>query len=776
MKKRNFHRVLSLLLTLALLLGFALPAAAQEAQGSGLSFRKIENEGSSYLQQMEEQEPEQLYDDDEIVRVSIVLEQPSVLERGFSARKVAENRQAQAYASELKRAQADVTAKINKAIGSELDVCWNLTLAVNLISANVAYGSIEKIEKIAGVREVVLEAKYEPCVVDTAEESSPNTATSGKMIGSSAAYMAGYTGAGSRVAIIDTGLDMDHQSFSAEGYAYAMTQLAEKEGMTLEAYLKHVGALTAEEIQEKLPQLNVAQRAPSATGETLYKNLKVPFGYNYVDNQISYVDHDKDSQGGHGSHVAGIAAANRYVKDDEGVYQDAAETVFATGVAPDAQLVIMKVFGIKGGAFDADYVAAIEDAIVLDCDSVNLSLGTVYPGFTRNALYEKVFQSFADSDIVISISEGNSNHWAAYAGHGKQGYLYGDDVSMHTGGSPGTYPEALTVASANNDGGVGYYFTVGSRNIIYTESLYTNEALYTLAGEQEYVFIDGFGLEEDWAAIGEALKGKIAVCSRGSSSFYQKAEAAVQYGAIATIIYNNAEGVINIDLSPYTKTQPVVSITQTSGAAMKENAAAVLDAEGKVLYYTGSMTISDVVSASQYDSKYYSISSFSSWGVNGSLKLKPEIIAPGGSIYSVDGTVDGGKAYTTMSGTSMAAPQVAGMAAVVAQWVKENDLSEKLGISPRKLVQSLLMSTSVPMEQKAGQYYSVIQQGSGLANVGNAVLADSYLLMNEDATEDYADGKIKVELGDDPQRTGEYSFSFSLNSMNDSTQRYVLSA
>ena len=79
---------------------------------------------------------------------------------------------------------------------------------------------------------------------------------------------------------------------------------------------------------------------------------------------------------------------------------------------------------------------------------------------------------------------------------------------------PGSYSQSLTVASADNDGAVGYYFTVGDRNVVYTETSYQNEPLRTLAGEQEYVFIDGFGLEEDWAAIGEALKGKIAICSR----------------------------------------------------------------------------------------------------------------------------------------------------------------------------------------------------------------------------------------------------------------------
>ena len=52
------------------------------------------------------------------------------------------------------------------------------------------------------------------------------------------------------------------------------------------------------------------------------------------------------------------------------------------GVAPDAQLITMKVFGKNGGAYDSDYMAAIEDAILLGCDVVNLSLGSSNPGNT----------------------------------------------------------------------------------------------------------------------------------------------------------------------------------------------------------------------------------------------------------------------------------------------------------------------------------------------------------------------------------------------------------
>ena len=179
------------------------------------------------------------------------------------------------------------------------------------------------------------------------------------------------------------------------------------------------------------------------------------------------------------------------------------------------------------------------------------------------------------------------------------------------------------------------------------------------------------------------------------------------------------------------------------------------------------------------------MSSFSSWGVPGSLELKPEITAPGGYIYSVDGIVPGGESYENMSGTSMAAPQVAGMAALVGQYIREAGLEEKTGHTARQLAQSLLMSTAVPQLEDFGQdaegndlgdgYYPVLRQGAGLANVGAAVSADSYILMGEDATKSYADGKIKAELGDDPEKTGRYEFSFSIFNLTESEQTYALS-
>mgnify|MGYP000782406265 FL=1 len=103
------------------------------------------------------------------------------------------------------------------------------------------------------------------------------------MIGSSAAYAAGYTGAGTRVAVTDTGLDMDHQCFDEAAFAYSLSLLE-----------KEYDLLDAEDITAVPDQLNAKERTPSLTAEKLYKTSKVPYGYNYIDKTASYVDHDKD--------------------------------------------------------------------------------------------------------------------------------------------------------------------------------------------------------------------------------------------------------------------------------------------------------------------------------------------------------------------------------------------------------------------------------------------------------------------------------------------------
>ena len=704
------------------------------------------------------------YADDDVVRVSIVLNSKSTLEK-YSTEDITSNKKAMNYRASLEKEQAKVVKKIEKKLGETLDVKWNLTLAANVISADVKYGDLETILNLSSVKEIWIEQQYE------ITDETDSTISSSEMVYATYAWANGYTGAGQLVAVIDTGTNQDHISFSGEALEYSLT----KDGKSLSDY----DLLTKEDITAVASQLNAYKTMDDSFDvDASYKSLKIPYSFNYVDENYT-TDHDSDSQGEHGSHVSGIAAANRYVKVN-GEFVDATTSVYAVGVAPDAQIITMKVFGKAGGAYDSDYMAAIEDAIVLGADSCNLSLGSGAAGLTFSSGYQNIMDSLVENNTVVTISSGNSYSWSTNSD--TSGYLYNGDVNFATGGSPGTYVNALTVASADNIGTTGLPLVFNSDvTAFYSESSnYTNAPILTVAGDYDYVYVDGVGTEEQFAAVNKvvSLEGKVVICNRGTTSFYEKGNAAATYKPVAIVCANNTSGTINMNLTGYTATTPFVSITLESAESVKSTSTATqtvtVDENSSVTVYTGKVTISKqaaaVVTSTREDA---TMSDFSSWGIPGSLIMKPEITAPGGSIYSVDGMGD--DTYENMSGTSMAAPQTAGMAAILSQYIKENDLTTKLGMSQRAIINSLLMSTATPMYDPYGDYYPILQQGSGLADVYAATESASIITMNEDATASYEDGKVKVELGDDPDKTGVYTYSFNITNFSDSDLTYKLS-
>ena len=784
----TFKRFLSLALVLSVLLGWALPANALDL---GISFRQVSND--SVYGDLFDREPANIqqdvkrYADSDPVRISIILEEAGTIEAGYDINGIAGNKAAMNYRDELQSQQDSVVEDIEDATSEELDVVWNLTLAANLISANTTYGQVDKIAKVKGVKAVIVEEPYDPAVVETSE-ADPNMATSGIQTGAPITHAAGYTGAGSRIAVIDTGVDVAHLSFDSGAFDYSLAIQAEKNGMSTDDYLAGLDLLDAAEIAGVLQYLNATENL-NVDADDLYVNSKIPFGFNYIDVDLD-ITHLNDNQGEHGSHVAGIATANTYVPKGDGTYEDAISTVFAQGVAPDAQLIVMKVFGKEGGAYDSDYMAAIEDAILLGADSINLSLGSGDAGMTyaAEAAYQLIMDNLVNSGAVVCMSTGNNSYWAESAENGLP-YLYLDDVNMQTGGSPGSYTNSLGIASVNNAGFVAPTINVGNDKAAYNETSYTNDPISTVAGDVEYVFLNGIGQPAEFAALeaaGASLQGKLVLCYRGTTSFSEKANAAAEKGAKAVAIVNNQSGIIKMDLTDYKYTAPVVALLQTGGEIFKAGGTPIYGSNNEILGWTGSAKIDAQVSPHYYGDAYYTMSAFSSWGVPGDLSMKPEITAPGGEIHSVGGAYKDGNSivyddhasYVVMSGTSMASPQVAGMAALVAQYIREEGLEAKTGVNVRALAQSLLMSTAVPIldGNNSGYYYPVIQQGAGLANVSAAVSADSYLMMAADATDSYADGKIKVELGDDPTKAGEYTFTFTINNLTDEEKTYLLSA
>ena len=768
------RRVLSVLLVLAMVVSMSPMAFASPFdRDRKLGLEKVDGFKADLLMEtpaLEEQEDPTDYADTDVVRVSIVLKDLPTLKQ-FSTKSISSNPEALAYRNELKSRQAVLTAAIERQAlkGEKLDVVWNLTLAANVISANVPYGTIDAISKVVGVSQVVIEERYDP--MTTSDVAEPYQSIASGMVGAGNAWASGYTGAGTRIAIIDTGLDTDHQSFNVGAYRYALSQQAESKGMDVDSYIESLDLLDKAEVEAVFQNLNVypfVQHDLGSKSGAWYVNEKIPFAVNYVDRNYKFT-HDYDAQGGHGSHVAGIAAANRFIPNGKGGYDNALEAVYTQGMAPDAQIIVMKVFGNTGGAYESDYMVAIEDAIWLGCDVVNLSLGS-NKGFSRSRLYQDILDSLAESDTVVAIAAGNSGHWADHSANGV-GHLYAEDVDVSVIGSPSTVTNSFSVASVENNGITDFYIRVGENILFYTPGVLDNAYLPGLetlkAGDYAYVITDGLGTAEEAAAAAKLVADPakaIFVCQRGEISFADKAANSAAAGFAACIVYNNAEGSFNMNLQGYEGKAPCVSITDIQGRMLKDAA------ENGI----GTMYVSNTVIPGEGDGTVV-MSSYSSWGVPGSLQLKPEITAPGGNIYSVDGTDRSGKAYMNSSGTSMAAPQIAGMTAVVMQYIRENGLTEKTGLTERQLATALLMATAEPIiDTTSNNPYPVMQQGSGLANVAAALEAESFIRMDPMSTSGAADGKVKVELGDDPARDGIYAFGFTIHNFSNTVGVYSL--
>ena len=531
----------------------------------------------------------------------------------------------------------------------------------------------------------------------------------------------GYDGSGIVVAVLDTGIDYTHSAFSLDNF----------NSSTLGLTYTDVEALLGDTTASKLVDgLNAAD---------VYINEKIPYAFDYADNDADAYPINNE----HGTHVSGIIAGN----DDE-----------ITGVAPNAQLVEMKIFSdVYDSAISSWILNALEDCVVLGVDVINMSIGTAC-GFARetdeeflSGVYEKILEQ------GISLVVAASNSYNSTYGSEKNGNLgLTSNPDSGTVGSPSTYDAAMSIASVS--GVKTPYLTYGDTIIYFTESVgrVSEEKTFVkdlLGGEKdsveiEYILIPGAGRSADYTGLD--VTGKLVLVSRGSTTFEEKAAVAQKMGAAGLIIYNNVSGDIKMNVGD--ATIAVCSISQDDGE--------MLAAAG-----SGTLTISVDQTAGPF------ISDYSSWGPTPSLQIKPEITAHGGSIYS---SVPG-QDYDRISGTSMACPNVAGMTALLRQYVKENfpDIASD-SVAVTTMVNRLMMSTADILLNTNGNPYSVRKQGAGNANLNNCAATSAYIqTCNADGS---AMTKTKIELGDDPQKTGVYTMTFDLVNFGSAALTYDLSA
>ena len=527
----------------------------------------------------------------------------------------------------------------------------------------------------------------------------------------------GYDGSGMVVAVLDTGLDAKHTAFSVNNFT------SQKLGLTYDDVSAVVANTTAATLTEGL------------TVDDVFINNKVPFGYDYADKDPDpYSTHNN-----HGTHVSGVIVG----KDDT-----------ITGVAPNAQLVAMKIFSdVMDTARSAWILAALEDCVILGVDVINMSLGTAC-GFSResdeeiiNGVYDKI--RAAGISIVVAASNSYSS---AYGSEANGNLPLTSNPDTGTVGSPSTYEGAMSVASI--DGTPTPYLLHGDTIIYFQEA--NNGAAEELSffdrllgdansKEFEYVVIPGIGRTADYTGLD--VKGKLVLVRRGDNTFEEKAMIAENQGAAGIIIYNNVSGEIKMNVG--NAKLAVCSISQDDGELLAAQ--------------SGTLTISRDQASGPF------ITDFSSWGPTPDLKIKPELTAHGGNILS---SITGG-GYDRLSGTSMACPNLAGVIILMRQYVVENfpEIAND-NVKVSALVNQLLMSTADIVLNTNGQPYAVRKQGAGLANLMNALSTDAYIT-TKDETGAVMD-KTKLELGDDKSKTGVYTLNFTVNNFGDTNRTYTV--
>lgn len=484
----------------------------------------------------------------------------------------------------------------------------------------------------------------------------------------------GYTGEGVKVAIIDTGIDYTHANFGGPG--------------TVEAY----EAANAAETQPADPAY-FGPNAPRIKGGWDF------VGDDYNANDAAHSTPKPDANpldcNGHGSHVAGTTGGNGVTADGQtytGPYDASTaskEWTIGPGVAPEVDLYAVRVFGCAGSTDVV--VPAIDWAVDHGMDVINMSLGS---DFGRSDDPDAVAASNAvGAGVVVVTSAGNA---------GPSPYIVG---------SPSTGDGVISTAAVDSTATFpGAKISVGGNDI---SAINANGADLSGLGAMKVVFLtdDPATANEDeslgcsvaaYQHAGVTEGGnQLAVSTRGVCARVAKAIFAQQAGAAAAVQVNTTndyppyEGPItsNPDTGEaYTVTIPFLGVQQSSGPIL--SAAAGQDAT--------------VTAADLENPAFRHYASFSSNGPrSGDSALGPDVAAPGVSIVSTG--VGTGNGAETISGTSMASPHVAGVAALTVQSHPKWTAGQ---------VASAIVSTADP-SKVAGQ--STTRGGVGLVDAAAAV-------------------------------------------------------
>ena len=573
------------------------------------------------------------------------------------------------------RAVRETFYKSLKAAGIKYHVVETYDVAYTGLAIEVERKDIQTIEKMEDVQSVEISQifKAPPRPIMPRSVYRPMDTSSNGMVEANKAWKKSYAGKGSVIAVIDSGVDPYHE---------AMKLSDPNSGR-----IKSQG-----EVKKLIDDLDIAR------GE--YFSSKIPFGYNYANKSTSIKEFDPMS---HGMHVSGIVAGN---------------SKKIQGVAPEAQIVFMRVFGggMFGNGTSAEiYTKAIDDAIKLGVDSMNISIGS--PAGTEDYVFPNTvlaLEKAKQAGILVAIAAGNNGFFGYSPGSDGKPKAENPDIGMLA--DPSVSPNSLSVASVQN-------MQVAKKGIQIQgdDRVLSFQPTANAKVTDQWVSLKdcGYGRPEDFKEQGSA--NTYALIERGEPgpvtgdplSFTDKINNARDKGYAGVIIYDNEPNMPLIQVEAPGTNIPAAFVNREDGLYLKNNL-------GKNPQTQVCFNDEYVFSASEDGGKP---SDFSSWGLTPKGNLKPDIAAPGGGILS---SLNDNQ-YGVMDGTSMAAPHVAGGVALVKQRV-EKDFPGMHGDKKYDLIKKLLMSTAQPYKYKdSGAYASPRQQGSGLMQVDKAITATAFI-------------------------------------------------
>ena len=652
---------------------------------------------------------------------------------------VAIPRSRRAFGLSTQNTHDEMRARIAAAVegvvpGAKVTTVRDYTHALDGFAIEAPASALSTIQQVEGVKAAFIEGTHKP-MGSTAEGSGAPVLANASSLAMTRANQATQKGDGQVIEIIDSGLQTDHDAFSGsmDGVAVRMSQA---DAQALTGILPHGGAGT-------------------------YLNSKIPFAYDYADNDANVVPTSTKDMS-HGTHVAAIAAANGGE---------------VRGTAPNAQIIVAKVVHDADGVMDdSALLAALDDALVIKPDVINISLGDD-AGMSSDAgsIFAGVYEKLTDAGITVNAAAGNafSN---AYGNNSGQNKPFATDPDTGTLGEPASYQSTLAVASVDNQEALSYV-SLNDRTIAYRTALDgQGQAVPGLRDipEKSYRVVDagaGGGDELDKYAgtnrlsLADAivLEDKGGTDTRTGTAMTDELKASYLTGFPSTPA---ALMIADTDESdtPYqsilgaTTTMPTVTITKKDGEAIRQ----ALSAAGGADVYL-SVTHSGIVLASNNPTA----SEFSAWGVTPDLRLKPEIAAPGGDIMSAYL----GNQYQRLSGTSMASPQVAGISALVRQRLAADPAFSAVSATDKNaLVTNLLMGTAHPLidvELGDGTYYSPRKVGAGAVDALAATTATVYPSVVGAADP----SRPKADLGDG---TTGWTFQVRLTNLSDAAHTYTL--